>query len=71
MEAIITALITGGLALAGVIITNVSGNRKMQSQLEKQTEVGRTRNMMKLYSQKLFCRLLFFAFCDSERNNLA
>lgn len=43
MEAIITALITGGLALAGVIITNVSGNRKMQSQLEKSQAVTDTK----------------------------
>jgi hypothetical protein len=43
VEAIITALITGGLALAGVIITNVSGNRKMQSQLEKSQAVTDTK----------------------------
>ena len=43
MEAIITALITGGLALIGVIITNVSGNRKMQSQLEKSQAVTDTK----------------------------
>ncbi len=35
MDAVLSALITGGLALAGVIITNSSGNRRMQSQLEK------------------------------------
>ena len=43
MEAIITALITGGLALIGVIITNISGNRKMQSQLEKAQAVTDTK----------------------------
>ena len=43
MEDIITALITGGLALLGVIITNVSGNRKMQSQLEKSQAVTDTK----------------------------
>ena len=43
MEAIIAALITGGLALVGVIITNVSGNRKMQSQLEKSQAVTDTK----------------------------
>lgn len=43
MEAIVTALITGGLALVGVIITNVSGNRKMQSQLEKSQAVTDTK----------------------------
>lgn len=35
MENILTALITGGLTLIGVVITSLSGNRKMQSQLEK------------------------------------
>ena len=43
MEAIIAALITGGLALVGVIVTNVSGNRKMQSQLEKSQAVTDTK----------------------------
>ena len=43
MEAIITALITGGLALIGVIVTNVSGNRKMQSQLERSQAVTDTK----------------------------
>ena len=43
MDAIVTALITGGLALIGVIITNVSGNRKMQSQLEKSQAVTDTK----------------------------
>ena len=42
-SAIVTALITGGLALIGVIITNVSGNRKMQSQLEKSQAVTDTK----------------------------
>ncbi len=43
METIITALITGGLALVGVIITNISGNRKMQGQLEKSQAVTDTK----------------------------
>ena len=43
MEAIVAALITGGLALLGVIITNISGNRKMQSQLEKSQAVTDTK----------------------------
>lgn len=43
METIITALITGGLALIGVIITNISGNRKMQSQLETSQAVTDTK----------------------------
>lgn len=33
MEAIISALITGGLALAGVIITNSSSNRKVEAKI--------------------------------------
>ena len=33
MESIITAVITGGLALAGVVITNMMGNRKIETQL--------------------------------------
>lgn len=43
MESIIAAIITGGLALIGVVITNVSGNRKMQSQLEKSQAVTDTK----------------------------
>lgn len=43
MEAIMTALITGGLALIGVIITNITGNRKMQGQLEKAQAVTDTK----------------------------
>ncbi len=35
MEAIIAALITGGLALVGVIISNVSSNRKIEQSLDK------------------------------------
>ena len=35
MSAIIAALITGGLALVGVIITNASANAKMTGQIEK------------------------------------
>lgn len=33
MEYIITALITGGLSLIGVIITNISANKKIEMQL--------------------------------------
>lgn len=33
MESVITAVITGGLALLGVIITNISGNKKIENQL--------------------------------------
>ncbi len=43
MENILVALITGGLALVGVIITNISGNRKMQGQLEKAQAVTDTK----------------------------
>lgn len=34
MEAIISAAITGGLALVGIIITNLQSNRKIEQQLE-------------------------------------
>lgn len=43
MEGIIAAAVTGGLALVGVIITNISGNRSMQSKLEKAQAVTDTR----------------------------
>lgn len=33
MESIITACITGGLALLGVVITNINSNRKIESKL--------------------------------------
>ena len=34
MEGIVSAVITGVLALAGVIITNVSSNKKIEKKLE-------------------------------------
>ena len=43
MEAIVVALITGGLSLLGVVITTTSGNRKMQDQLEKSQAVTDTK----------------------------
>lgn len=43
MESILTALITGGLALVGVIFTNVSGNRRIQHGLEKTQAVTDTK----------------------------
>lgn len=43
VEGIIAAVITGGLALAGVIITNISGNRSMQSKLETSQAVTDTK----------------------------
>lgn len=42
-ETIIVALITGGLSLVGVIISNVSSNRKVQAQLEKHQAVTDTK----------------------------
>lgn len=35
MEGIISAVITGGLALVGVIFSNVMSNKKIEAQLEK------------------------------------
>ena len=35
MEGIISAAITGVLALAGIVITNISSNRKIEQQLDK------------------------------------
>ena len=43
MEGIITALITGSLALAGVIITNLSAGRKVEATLEKHQAVTDTK----------------------------
>lgn len=43
MEAIITAIITGVLALAGVIITNTSSNRRVEAKLEKSQAVTDTK----------------------------
>lgn len=34
MESIISSAITGGLALIGIIVTNVMSNRKIEHQLE-------------------------------------
>lgn len=33
MESVITALITGGLALVGIIITNISSNRSIENKI--------------------------------------
>lgn len=43
MEAIIGSIITGGLALVGVVITVLSGNKKMQNQLNIQQAVTDTK----------------------------
>lgn len=43
MENIIGSLITGGLALIGVVITVYSGNRKVENKLDKQQAVTDTK----------------------------
>lgn len=43
MEAIVVALITGGLSLAGVIISNISSNRSVESKLERAQAVTDTK----------------------------
>lgn len=35
METIISSAITGGLALIGIILTNLSSNKKIEQQLDK------------------------------------
>ena len=43
MEGIIASLITGGLALIGVIITNIQSNKKIEHQLDKQQAITDTK----------------------------
>jgi hypothetical protein len=43
VETVITALITGCLSLTGVILTCLSSNRKIESQLEKAQAVTDTK----------------------------
>ena len=43
MEAIIVALITGGLSLIGVIISNTNSNRRVEASLEKAQAVTDTK----------------------------
>ena len=43
MESVIVAIITGVLSLLGVIITNVSSNRKIENQLEVHQAVTDTK----------------------------
>ena len=43
MENIVVALITGGLSLIGVIITNSRANAKLQTQVEKSQAVTDTK----------------------------
>lgn len=39
-DAIIVALITGGLSLAGIIITTIKGNQQLFAKLDKQSELS-------------------------------
>lgn len=43
MEGIIAALVTGILSFAGVVITNISSNRSVQSKLERNQAVTDTK----------------------------
>lgn len=43
MNSIITAIITGGMALLGVIITNISSNKKIEQQLMTNQAVTNTK----------------------------
>jgi len=43
MYSVIAAVITGLLTLAGVIVTNVSGNRSLQTKLERTQAVTDTK----------------------------
>lgn len=43
MEGIIASIITGGLALLGVIITNMQSNKKIEHQLDKRQAVTDTK----------------------------
>ena len=43
MENIIIAVITGGLALLGVIFTNMSGNKKLENQIIASQQVTNTK----------------------------
>lgn len=43
MESIIAAVITGCLTLIGVVITNISSNRKVEASLEKAQAVTDTK----------------------------
>lgn len=42
-ESIIVALITGGLSLIGIVISNISNNKKIENQLDKQQAVMNTK----------------------------
>ena len=43
MESVIVAVITGLLSLIGIIISNISSNRRIEHQLETAQEVTNTR----------------------------
>ena len=43
MESILVSLITGGLSRLGVVITTLSGNRKLGSRLERHQAVTETK----------------------------
>lgn len=43
MEGIIASIITGGLALLGVIISNIASNRKIEAELSKAQAVTDTK----------------------------
>lgn len=43
MEAIIVAIITGGLSLIGVVISNMSSNKKIEDKLSVQQAVTETK----------------------------
>lgn len=43
MESVVTAIITGGMALLGVIITNISSNKKIEQQLMTNQAVTNTK----------------------------
>lgn len=43
MESILAAIITGSLALVGVVVTNVSGNRSVRTKLERNQAVTDTK----------------------------
>ena len=43
MESIIVAIITGGISLVGVIISNISSNKKIETQLKIQQAVMDTK----------------------------
>ena len=43
MDSVIVALITGGMSLLGVIITNVSSNRRVETELKKAQAITDTK----------------------------